>query len=414
MTASTPLRVVVAGGGVAALETILALRDLAPGRVAMTLVAPEDEFTYRPMSVARPFSLGGPKRWSLARVASDCGAEHIQDSVAAVDPERRVVRLAGGSEVPYDALVLAVGARAVAPFQHAITFGEDPDEARMHGLLTDLEQGFTRRVAFVVPGQVSWSLPAYELALMTAREVWSLGIEGVEFSLISPESEPLAIFGRAASEAVGDLLNQEGIRFIGSTYADVRHGEVILDPGGERLPVERVITLPALEGPHIEGVPADDDGFIPTDQFGRVLGAEDIYAAGDGTTFPVKQGGLATQQADAVAEAIAADAGAPGEPQPFTPLLRGMLLTGGMKRFLRHRIAGGGGEAEVETHALWWPPSKIAGRFLAPYLFEREDAEVYGTPDEPHVQISLSIDPPIAHGEGEPGFELLGRDRPTR
>ena len=54
-----------------------------------------------------------------------------------------------------------------------------------------------------------------------------------------------------------------------------------------------------------------------------------MYAAGDAVDFPVKQGGLAAQQADTVAEHVAASYGASVEPSPFRPALRGMLFTGG-------------------------------------------------------------------------------------
>ena len=110
-------------------------------------------------------------------------------------------------------------------------------------------------------------------------------------------------------------------------------------------------------------------GFIHTDAHGRVPGLDDVFAAGDATTFPVKQGGLAAQQADAVAEAIAAAAGAQIDPQPFRPVLRGTLLTGGAVRYLRADISGGtGDDSTVSDDALWWPPNKLSGRYLAPYL----------------------------------------------
>src|SRR4051812_569348 len=52
----TPLRVLVAGGGVAALEAVLALRALAGDRVAIELLAPSDDFVQRQSSVLSPFS----------------------------------------------------------------------------------------------------------------------------------------------------------------------------------------------------------------------------------------------------------------------------------------------------------------------------------------------------------------------
>ncbi len=133
------------------------------------------------------------------------------------------------------------------------------------------------------------------------------------------------------------MLEPEGITFIGSTSADVQRGAVLLDPRAERIEVDRIVCLPLLDGPAIPGVPADADGFIPVDAHGRVPGTPDVYAAGDATTFPIKQGGLACQQADAVAELISATAGAPIEPIPFRPVLRGKLMTGGRDRFLRQQ-----------------------------------------------------------------------------
>ena len=91
-----------------------------------------------------------------------------------------------------------------------------------------------------------------------------------------------------------------------------------------------------------------------------------MYAAGDLTNFPIKQGGLAAQQADAAAEAIAAASGVEITPTPFTPVLRGLLLTGLTPRYMRAEV--GTNESELDTEPLWWPPGKIVGRHLAPFL----------------------------------------------
>jgi sulfide:quinone oxidoreductase len=117
-------------------------------------------------------------------------------------------------------------------------------------------------------------------------------------------------------------------------------------------------------------------GFIPTDAHGRVLGVENVYAAGDGTAFPVKQGGLAAQQADAAAAAIAAAAGVEIDPAPFAPVLRGMLLTGAEPHYLRHDLTRAEAESETADRPLWWPASKIAARTLTPYLAARPGLEL--------------------------------------
>jgi sulfide:quinone oxidoreductase len=366
-------RVVIAGGGVAALETLIALRDLAGDRVDITLVAPEESFVYRPMTVAVPFAAGHASHYELGSIAAQFDARLVQDTLADVDPEEQAVHTGTGERIPYDHLVLAIGARATPAYARAITFGEDVEEEALHGLLRDTEEGYVECVAFVVPNETTWPLPLYELALMTARQAWTMGADRVRFLFVTPEERPLAIFGAPASDSVAALLESAAIEFIGSAYTQVEHGHLVLDPGGRRIDVNRVVSLPRLEGMPIPGIPADANGFIPVDTHGRVADLPGVYAAGDGTAFPIKQGGIASQQADAVAETIAAAAGAPVVPEPFRPVLRGMLLTGGDNRFMRAGVAGGQGESDVATHALWWPPTKVSGRYLAPFLFGRDE-----------------------------------------
>ena len=163
---------------------------------------------------------------------------------------------------------------------------------------------------------------------------------------------------------LAELLAQEGIEFIGSTVADVGHGYVLA--GDRRIDVNRTIALPVPAGPAIAGLPSDPSGFIAVDQHGWVSGIEDVYAAGDATTFPIKQGGLAAQQAVAAAESIAARHGTDLDPQPFRPVLRGDPRTGGQERWMRARAGDTPGEARSSLRALWWPPTKISSRYLSP------------------------------------------------
>jgi sulfide:quinone oxidoreductase len=188
-------------------------------------------------------------------------------------------------------------------------------------------------------------------------------------SLVTPEDGPLSAFGTAASAAVGELLAGAGIEVLHGRYAaSLGDGELRLVPSGS-VRAERAVTLPRLHGQHVAGLPTDHEGFLPTDRHGLVRGTEDVYAAGDATAFPVKHGGIAIQQASAVAEAIAARLGAPIRPEPFRPLLRGLLLTGDAPRFLVADPAGGVGETStVAARPLWWPPGKIAGGRLADFL----------------------------------------------
>jgi sulfide:quinone oxidoreductase len=382
--------VVIAGGGVAALEALMALRALAGDRVSITLVAPDPDFVYRPMMVAEPFELGRARRYPLEQIASDFDARVVHASVVAVHPEEHHVVLRSGDSLRYDTLVLAPGARMLPAFDDAIAFGEPGSPAAMRDLLDEVEQRRARRIAFVAPTLAGWTLPLYELALMTARLVSDRGLDA-ELILITPEPRPLAVFGAGPSALVGRLLAASGVDFIGTTLADVERGGVRLVPGGRTVPVDRVVALPLVRGPELEGVPAEPGyGFIPVDGHGRVAGLEHVYAAGDATDFPVKQGGLAAQQADAVAEHVAAHYGAAVTPQPFTPVLRGMLFTGDRPRFL----GSAPGEEAATSQPLWWPPTKIAGRHLAPYLFERDEteAEAAARPPAGFTEVEIALE----------------------
>jgi sulfide:quinone oxidoreductase len=383
-------RVLIAGGGVAALEAVIALCKLAGDRAAITMLSPEDEFVYQPLSVGDPFALGSAKRYALARVGDDLGVGLQRGALASVDPEARTIRTPEGDERRYDALLVAVGAAREPAYEHVLTFRGQEDGERAHGLLQDLEGGYVRRVTFVVPPGNVWSLPLYELALMTAARAREMSLDDAQITVVTPEESPLAIFGLQASEEVAQVLHDAGVTVeTGATAVIERPGQVMLRPSGNMLECDRIVALPRIVARRIEGLPSNEDGFIPIDEHACVPGIENVWAAGDGTAFPVKQGGIACQQADAAASDIARRAGANVEAEPFRPVLRGQLLTGSTPRFMRHHLEGGHGEdSEVSKQALWWPPSKIAGVYLAPYLHELPALEPERAPEVP-----LAVEP---------------------
>jgi len=261
-------------------------------------------------------------------------------------------------------------------------------------LLHQLREGRIEKVAFVKPAGASWPLPVYDLALMTAAECTAHDRPEMELSLITPEEEPLGVFGHRASAAIRAILAESGVTLHTCSYGQPGPpGRLDISPGHRSLAVDRIVTEPRLVGPSLRGIPSGHEGFIHTDAHGRVPDLDDVFAAGDATTFPVKQGGLAAQQADAVAEAIAVAAGAEIDPQPFRPVLRGTLLTGGPPRYLRADISGGAGDdSTVSDEALWWPPNKLSGRYLAPYLSSKtgEAADVM-----PQDQGAIDVDTPL-------------------
>jgi sulfide:quinone oxidoreductase len=286
-------------------------------------------------------------------------------------------------------LLIALGARMREGVGGALTFRGPDDRVALKELVDDAVAGRVQSLTFALPTLAAWPLPLYELALMTKVRLEDAGATIVRVDLVTPESQPLGIFGHEASMSIRGLVETRGIGLRTDTTPVVyRNGALLVVPG-RAIRTDRVVSLPVPEGRLIPGMPDAGRGFVRTDQFGRVEGREDVFAAGDITTFPLKQGGIATQQADAAAASIAALAGAPVRPRPFRPVLRGLLLTGLSPRFLSASLLDD--TSEHDTEPLWWPPAKIVGRYLAPFLAEH---------------LGLSTDPPAASSPLQVDVEL--------
>jgi sulfide:quinone oxidoreductase len=361
-----PLRVVIAGGGIAALEALLALSADAGSLVDTTLVADADAFSYRSLQVGEPFGLGHPSRYPLAELVEGADARFVRARVTGVRPERHELVLEDGDPIGYDVLLLALGARSVPAFDHGTVF----EPKSYDEVLGDLRDNLAADVTVVVPDGVLWSLPAYELALMTAA--WGQP-GGASVRIVTGEESPLAIFGREASDAVAARLAAAGVSVTTCAVPDVPQ-DGLVHTGVHWLATSRVVSLPVPVGPRLTGVPCTQAGYLDCDQHGRLRSVPDVWAAGDGTAQPVKQGGLAAQQADAAAADIARRAGASTRPRPFRPVLRGLLRTESGPLYLRRSLVGQDSAPTVSAEPLWWPPSKVASRRLTAHL-ARQDVE---------------------------------------
>lgn len=366
----------IIGGGVAGLEAALALRDLGGQNVATTLLCPEREFVYRPLRVREPFAGPTARHYPLDEIAREIGLQLERDKFKWLDSETRVVHTESGVQLSYDALLLALGARKYPRFKHALTLDDRDLDDQLHGLIQDLEAGYIRRLAFVIPSRTSWPLPLYEIALMTARRAWEMSQE-VDLTLVTPEDSPLELFGDAASEAVARVLAKQRIHTILSTHCEsARPGELSLHPGDTHLRADRIIALPELVGPATPGVPKrDPHGFVPIDAYCRVPGFEHVFAAGDCSDFAVKHGSVAAQQADIAAEGIAALAGAPVTPTKLKAMIYGILLGAERPLYLSTRVSGErGSSSEASEKPSWSPETKIVAKYLSPYLASRDQS----------------------------------------
>ncbi|MDQ2676664.1 MAG: FAD-dependent oxidoreductase, partial [Actinomycetota bacterium] len=364
---------------------------LAADRVNLTLLAPQPEFVYRPLLVDEPFSGEPAERHELDAIATELGAKLVRSGLASVDPDGHRAITTDGSEIAYDACVICTGAKSRPAYQSqlATTLQSWADPPAIDEALDRAAGHESKILAFVIPPGIGWALPLYELAILTNKRAVDRGMN-LSVKIFSTEPQPLAVFGQRGSQAVAELLESRGIEFHGAKAVGESEAGLVVHPGGEPLIAGAVVALPLITGPRIAGLPSDSDGFVPVDRFGQVPGAKDVYAAGDCTNFPIKQGGLGTQQADAIAELIAERTGAPVDPQPFRPVLRGKLFTDMDSIFLSAPIAGGGGEGQTNPDSMWWPSHKVAGKYLAPYL-AGDLSRFWTTPPEGAVSVDVDL-----------------------
>ena len=259
-------QVVIVGGGVAGLEALMALHDLAGDRAEVTLVAPGPDFLYKPLLVEEPFDLGPAERHELAPLAEELGARFVQQAAKGVDPDQHTLELSDGSTLTYDFLVVCAGGRFRPALERALTFPSGGEELRIDELLQAEGQ---RRIAFVVPSGVTWTLPIYEIALMTRRRVERRRRRQAGL-IVTPEEAPL-IFGPRPARP---WRRCSRTRNRGRGGRACERGGEIPDPEARR-PADRsrrLVALPAMDGPGLPGLPHDEGGFIPIDDHARVIG----------------------------------------------------------------------------------------------------------------------------------------------
>ncbi len=371
-------RVVIAGGGVAGLEALVALRTLAGSRVDVTLISPCEEFALRADAVATAFGRRAPAQHHVARIAEAHGATYLHDALHVVHREYDLALTQVGRELRYDSLLVAVGGN---PHPHpalhdALTFCGMRDVPAMAQLLGDVDAGRATSVLFVVPPSASWTLPLYELALLCAEHALERSVP-CDVTIATHEAEPLGPLGHDAGVAIERSLAERGIDLRRRLTIGRLEGGRLLDLRGNVLAqADRVVALPLLAGPRVRGLPHDRDGFIPVDEQSAIRGVRGAFAAGDATTIPYKQGGLAAQQGDIAARAIARAAGADVAVGALHPMLRAHLAAGSSPTWFSAPASATDATPAVAGDApLWWPPTKVAMPYLAGYL-QRSEAGI--------------------------------------
>lgn len=362
----TPRRVLIAGGGVGALEAAVALRAQAGDRVHLRIVAPQSAFTWRALEAVEPFAEERPRQYPIDDLAQELRADVVHDEIVHVDMAASRARSRSHGEIDYDSLIVAIGARPRPVVEAAETFDRLSFPEVFDEVLDALRSRLAESLLVVVPHGVVWSLPAYELAMLSAAGT------SATVTLATHEPRPLTLFGASASRAVEQALATAGVEIRCGVQTDVVSATAArID--GLWVTADRIVALPGFVGPGLSGIPANPEGFIVTDAEHRVPDADGrVFAIGDGAAGPLKHGGMAARAADRVATRIALEAGAPIREDAGPPVLRGLLRTSEGPLFLAADLRDPEGTGTASTSALWWPPTKVAAPWLSSFLTDLE------------------------------------------
>lgn len=326
-------RVLILGGGFAALETAFLLRMRARDKVDISLVSDNDNFVFRPNTIYIPFGAEpGSLLVDLAKPLHRREIDFHHAAVTEVDPDAGLVALADGERLRYDKLVVATGADTAAHevpglAEHAATIWTPEtmlEVRRRFGRVAERQQkGERPRVLFLVPPNNKCAGPLYEIVLMLETWLRRQGRrEGVEITWSTYEQSYIQAFGPRLHDVVAPEFAERGIDgHTGEVVTEVLAGEVRYADGGSRGFDELIAFPPYVSALRYAALPSDERGFIQTEPATRqVAGHEDIYAPGDAGDFPVKQAFLAFLQADTVAEHISSEVEGRAFAAPFDPV----------------------------------------------------------------------------------------------
>lgn len=355
--------IVIVGGGVGALELAVGLHESPNIDARVTLIAPDAIFHYRPLVVFEPFGIREYMEMPIADLLSGCNVEIIHQQVDRVDLDFNRVHLTSGDNVNFDALVVATGAFPTKSLDGALTVSGKDALTGLSRLISEIDSDAIHSVAFTLPAGASWELPAFELALLAKARGRRRVNRDLHVSVITSELRPVQPFGQAAGDAVSAKLRDADIALYTNERAISFGDGTIVTVAGTEIAADRAVSIPQLSGRPIDGLPHNQDGFLPVDEHCAVIGIKDVWAAGDITDFKVKLGAVAAQQADAVLEALAVRFGSQETARIFEPQLHAILFSDTGETFLRSAAAGE--PAEVSAKPLWEHSEKIFSRFLS-------------------------------------------------
>ena len=326
---------------------------------------PDPDFSYRPLAVAEPFGLGHAHRVPLDALRGGRRRRAGASTPWSASTTRpREVRLRDGGSRPFDALIVAPGGRAVAGVEGATTWWPGGDAERVRRAAARHRRGLREADRDRDPAGRGLAAAGLRARPDDRRRGAGDGTDRREDHRRHARARAADAVRRAGRPSASPRsCAWAGVDVVTGAVARGDGGGLTLEPGGERLDVQRVFAVPRIVGPALEGLACDEEGFILTGDDGRVQ----RRASGRGrpaTASPRRSSSAASRRTRRGWPPPASHArGRDDVPDPGEPVLHGRLLVGQRTRRLR-------GRGDAEGAPLWWPHGKVAGEYLPRWLAE--------------------------------------------
>ena len=275
---------VVVGGGFAALEIALALRNQRPA-IPVTLISRETQLTYRPWLIRVPAGGAPPPVIPFARLLTEAGVEVIASSAAGADIEARRVVLDSGTEIEYGQLVVATGAvadrdRVPGARDHALFPCDIADAAEFAARIATSSIHVVVVFGWERPG------PGLEYAAWIAAHR-----PGVQVTAIDGDGTLARRFGDRATARIRNLFEGRGAQLIADGAIE-RIGEGTVELGGRLIVADVIVVAAPLRGNTAWLPPAlvDERAMLRVDNTmaatAGVFGIGDVVSVPEGYRLP--------------------------------------------------------------------------------------------------------------------------------
>lgn len=361
-------KLIVLGGGFAALQVI---KRVSLSLYDVTLVSPRDHFLFTPLLASSTVGTVELRSITEPLLGFRHGVRFVCAAATSIDAEAKTVTIQspkgeGRSTLPYDSLVIAVGAR-IQTFgipgadTIALPLKESVDARVIRGriveqvkkaLLPTTSQGERRQLlSFVVVGGGPTGIEfAGELSDLMQREIRQAApelVDDVSITVVEASSDILSVFSETLRRYTMRMLGKQKIVVrTGALVKEVREDCVVLNDG-EVLPAGVTIWSAGIRPTELierSAFSKDNRGRIVVNSRLQVTYAHDIFALGDCSFIPGKEYPTTAQVAQQQGKYLGAalNAWAKGEtPKPFWYLHQGMLAYIGNRKGLAETPGGG-------------------------------------------------------------------------